>query len=82
MIKVYFNPKVFYYSKKQIINSMVNLNNSGILTSADFFFRITGGTRNVIGRNGTSLSFLIETFGLSGGDNVARQVTNLEPRSA
>jgi hypothetical protein len=68
-----FNPKVFYYSPKTSINSIVNLNNIGevSLTSADFF-RITGGARNTIGRNGTSLSFNRNFFGLSGGDNVAK----------
>ncbi len=68
-----FNPKVFYYSPKTSINSIVNLNNIGevSLTSADFF-RISGGARNTIGRNGTSLSFNRNFFGLSGGDNVAK----------
>lgn len=68
-----FNPKVFYYSPKTSINSIVNLNNIGevSLTSSDFF-RITGGARNTIGRNGTSLTFSRNFFGLSGGDNVAK----------
>lgn len=68
-----FNPKVFYYSPKTSINSIVNLNNIGevSLTSADFF-RINGGARNTIGRSGTSLNLNRNFFGLSGGDNVAK----------
>lgn len=68
-----FNPKIFYYSPKTSINSIVNLNNIGevSLTSADFF-RITGGARNTIGRNGTTLTLNRNFFGLSGGDNVAK----------
>lgn len=68
-----FNPKVFYYSPKTSINSIVNFNNIGevSLTSADFF-RINGGARNTIGRNGTSLTLNRNFFGLSGGDNVAK----------
>ena len=67
------NPKLFYYSPKTSINTIVNLNNIGevSLTSADFF-RITGGARNTIGRNGTSLNLNRNFFGLSGGDNVAK----------
>lgn len=67
-----FNPKIFYYSPKTSINSIVNFNNIGevSLTSSDFF-RITGGARNTIGRNGTSLSLNRNFFGLSAGDNVA-----------
>lgn len=68
-----FNPKLFYYSPKTSINSIVNLNNIGevSLTSADFF-RITGGARNTIGRSGTTLNLNRNFFGLSGGDNVAK----------
>lgn len=68
-----FNPKLFYYSPKTSINSIVNLNNIGevSLTSADFF-RITGGARNTIGRSGTTLTLNRNFFGLSGGDNVAK----------
>ncbi|MFV8358294.1 carboxypeptidase regulatory-like domain-containing protein, partial [Flavobacterium sp. XS1P32] len=68
-----FNPKVFYYSPKTSINSIVNLNNIGevSLTSADFF-RINGGARNTIGRSGTTLNLNRNFFGLSGGDNVAK----------
>ncbi len=68
-----FNPKLFYYSPKTSVNTIVNLNNIGevSLTSADFF-RITGGARNTIDRNGTSLNFNRNFFGLSGGDNVAK----------
>ena len=68
-----FNPKIFYYSPKTSINSIVNLNNIGevSLTSQDFF-RITGGARNTIGRNGTTLTLNRNFFGLSGGDNVAK----------
>jgi hypothetical protein len=68
-----FNPKLFYYSPKTSINSIVNLNNIGevSLTSADFF-RITGGARNTIGRSGTTLTVNRNFFGLSGGDNVAK----------
>jgi hypothetical protein len=68
-----FNPKVFYYSPKTSINSIINLNNIGevSLTSSDFF-RITGGARNTIGRNGTSLALNRNFFGLSAGDNVAK----------
>lgn len=67
-----FNPKIFYYSPKTSVNSIVNFNNIGevSLTSSDFF-RITGGARNTIGRNGTSLSLNRNFFGLSAGDNVA-----------
>ena len=67
------NPKLFYYSPKTSINSIVNLNNIGevSLTSADFF-RITGGARNTIGRSGTTLTLDRNFFGLSGGDNVAK----------
>ncbi|SHF86418.1 CarboxypepD_reg-like domain-containing protein [Flavobacterium segetis] len=67
------NPKLFYYSPKTSINSIVNLNNIGevSLTSADFF-RITGGARNTIGRSGTTLALNRNFFGLSGGDNVAK----------
>lgn len=68
-----FNPKLFYYSPKTSINSIVNLNTIGevSLTSADFF-RITGGARNTIGRSGTTLNLNRNFFGLSGGDNVAK----------
>lgn len=68
-----FNPKLFYYSPKTSINSIVNLNNIGevSLTSADFF-RITGGARNTIGRSGTTLTVNRNFFGLSGSDNVAK----------
>lgn len=68
-----FNPKIFYYSPKTSINSIVNLNTIGevSLTSADFF-RITGGARNTIGRSGTTLNLNRNFFGLSGGDNVAK----------
>ncbi|MFV8357269.1 carboxypeptidase regulatory-like domain-containing protein [Flavobacterium sp. XS1P32] len=68
-----FNPKVFYYSPKTSINSIVNLNNIGevSLTSADFF-RINGGARNTIGRSGTTLNLNRNFFGLFGGDNVAK----------
>ena len=67
------NPKLFYYSPKTSINSIVNFNNIGevSLTSADFF-RITGGARNTIGRSGTTLTLNRNFFGLSGGDNVAK----------
>jgi hypothetical protein len=68
-----FNPKLFYYSPKTSINSIVNLNNIGevSLTSADFF-RISGGARNTIGKSGTTLNLNRNFFGLSGGDNVAK----------
>lgn len=67
-----FNPKIFYYSPKTSVNTIVNFNNIGevSLTSSDFF-RITGGARNTIGRNGTSLTLNRNFFGLSAGDNVA-----------
>ncbi|SHF89152.1 hypothetical protein SAMN05444372_10164 [Flavobacterium micromati] len=67
------NPKMFYYSPKTSINSIVNFNNIGevSLTSADFF-RITGGARNTIGRSGTTLTLNRNFFGLSGVDNVAK----------
>lgn len=67
------NPKLFYYSPKTSVNSIVNFNNIGeVSLSSGDFFRITGGARNTIARSGTSLNFSRNFFGLSGGDNVAK----------
>lgn len=69
------NPKIFYYSPKTSVNTIANWNNIGevSLTSGDFF-RLTGGSRNTIGRSGTSINFNRNFLGLSGGDNVAKML--------
>jgi hypothetical protein len=67
------NPKLFYYSPKTSVNTIINFNNIGeVSLSSGDFFRITGGARNTIARSGTSLNLNRNFFGLAGGDNVAK----------
>jgi hypothetical protein len=52
--------KLFYYSPKTSINVISNFNNIGdVPFSNRDYFRLTGGSRNTIGRNGTILIFLV-----------------------
>jgi len=64
------NPKLFYYSPKTSINVLSNLNNYGDVpfTNRDFF-RLTGSSRNTIGRSGTNVGISANSLGLSTNQN-------------
>ncbi|MFY8187403.1 MAG: carboxypeptidase regulatory-like domain-containing protein [Flavobacterium sp.] len=84
------NPKIFYYSPKTSFNVISNFNNIGeVPFSNRDFFRLTGGARNTIGRNGTSVGISSNSLGFStlqndraleidnkfGAMNVAQEIT-------
>ena len=60
------NPKLFYYSPKTSINVLSNFNNIGdVPFSLRDYFRLTGGSRNTIGRNGTNFNVSSNDLGIS-----------------
>ena len=64
------NPKVFYYSPKTSVNVISNFNNIGdVPFSNRDFFRLTGGSRNTIGRSGTNIGISSNDLGISTAQN-------------
>ncbi|MDP2162594.1 MAG: carboxypeptidase-like regulatory domain-containing protein, partial [Flavobacterium sp.] len=60
------NPKLFYYSPKTSINVLSNFNNIGdVPFSLRDYFRLTGGSRNTIGRSGTNFNVSSNDLGIS-----------------
>ena len=60
------NPKLFYYSPNTSINVISNFNNIGdVPFSLRDYFRLTGGSRNTIGRNGTNFNVSSNDLGIS-----------------
>jgi hypothetical protein len=72
------NPKLFYYSPKTSINVISNFNNIGdVPFSNRDYFRLTGGSRNTIGRNGTNFNVSSNDLGISTQrDNKAKSIDN------
>jgi hypothetical protein len=71
------NPKLFYYSQKQV-NVISNFNNIGdVPFSNRDYFRLTGGSRNTIGRNGTNFNISSNDLGISTQrDDKAKSIDN------
>lgn len=84
------NPKIFYYSPKTSINVLSNFNNIGdVPFSNRDFYRLTGGSRNTMGRSGTNFNVSSNDLGIStqkndraqnienkfGAFNVSQQIT-------
>ncbi|MEZ7504111.1 carboxypeptidase-like regulatory domain-containing protein [Flavobacterium sp. Arc2] len=60
------NPKLFYYSPKTSVNVITNFNNVGdVPFSNRDYFRLTGGSRNTIGRGGTNFNVSSNDLGIS-----------------
>ena len=60
------NPKLFYYSPKTSINVISNFNNIGdVPFSLRDYFRLTGGSRNTMSRNGTNFNVSSNDLGIS-----------------
>jgi len=60
------NPKLFYYSPNTSLNVISNFNNIGdVPFSLRDYFRLTGGSRNTIGRNGTNFNVSSNDLGIS-----------------
>ncbi len=60
------NPKIFYYSPKTSVNVISNFNNIGdVPFSNRDFYRLTGGSRNTMGRSGTSFNVSSNDLGIS-----------------
>ena len=72
------NPKLFYYSPKTSINVISNFNNIGdVPFSNRDYFRLTGGSRNTIGRSGTNFNVSSNDLGISTQrDNKAKSIDN------
>jgi hypothetical protein len=72
------NPKLFYYSPKTSINVISNFNNIGdVPFSNRDYFRLTGGSRNTIGRNGTNFNISSNDLGISTQrDDKAKSIDN------
>lgn len=72
------NPKLFYYSPKISINMLTNFNNIGdVPFSIRDYFRLTGGSRNTIGRSGTNFNVSSNDLGISTArDNRAANIDN------
>jgi hypothetical protein len=72
------NPKLFYYSPKTSVNVLTNFNNIGdVPFSIRDYFRLTGGSRNTIGRSGTSFNVSSNDLGISTArDNRAANIDN------
>ena len=72
------NPKLFYYSPKTSINMLTNFNNIGdVPFSIRDYFRLTGGSRNTIGRSGTNFNVSSNDLGISTArDNRAANIEN------
>lgn len=72
------NPKLFYYSPKTSINVLSNFNNIGdVPFSIRDYFRLTGGSRNTIGRSGTNFNVSSNDLGISTArDNRAENIEN------
>jgi Carboxypeptidase regulatory-like domain/Outer membrane protein beta-barrel family len=61
------NPKLFYYSPKNSINIIANLNNIGEQTlSVQDYFKFTGGFKNLARNNGSSFSVSSNQLGITG----------------
>jgi hypothetical protein len=78
LLIVLFNPKLFYYSPKTSINVISNCNNIGdVPFSNRDYFRLTGGSRNTIGRNGTNFNISSNDLGISTQrDDKAKSIDN------
>jgi hypothetical protein len=60
------NPKLFYYSPKTSVNVISNFNNIGdVPFSLRDYFRLTGGSRNTMSRNGTNFNVSTNDIGIS-----------------
>jgi hypothetical protein len=60
------NPKLFFYSPNTSVNVITNFNNIGdVPFSLRDYFRLTGGSRNTIGRSGTSFNIASNDLGIS-----------------
>lgn len=60
------NPKLFYYSPNTSVNIITNFNNIGdVPFSLRDYFRLTGGSRNTIGRSGTNFNVASNDLGIS-----------------
>lgn len=60
------NPKLFYYSPNTSINVISNFNNIGdVPFSLRDYFRLTGGSRNTMSRNGTNFNISSNDLGIS-----------------
>ncbi|WP_339920616.1 carboxypeptidase regulatory-like domain-containing protein [uncultured Flavobacterium sp.] len=72
------NPKLFYYSPKTSVNVISNFNNIGdVPFSNRDYFRLTGGSRNTIGRSGTNFNVSSNDLGISTQrDNKAKSIDN------
>jgi len=72
------NPKLFYYSPKTSVNVISNFNNIGdVPFSTGDYFRLTGGSRNTMGRSGTSFNVSSNNMGISTQrDNRAEDIDN------
>lgn len=72
------NPKLFYYSPKTSINMLTNFNNIGdVPFSIRDYFRLTGGSRNTIGKSGTNFNVSSNDLGISTArDNRAANIDN------
>lgn len=72
------NPKLFYYSPKTSVNLLTNFNNIGdVPFSIRDYFRLTGGSRNTIGRSGTNFNVSSNDLGISTArDNRAANIDN------
>jgi hypothetical protein len=72
------NPKLFYYSPKTSVNLLTNFNNIGdVPFSIRDYFRLTGGSRNTIGKSGTNFNVSTNDLGISTArDNRAANIDN------
>ena len=72
------NPKLFYYSPKTSVNVLTNFNNIGdVPFSIRDYFRLTGGSRNTIGKSGTNFNISTNDLGISTArDNRAADIDN------